>query len=154
LIAEQSLFYNAVMTSISGPSASVYFLDGLAGTGKSTVFNKLTSDVTATLTTASSEIAATTLLNGRTAHSTFNIPLVVDNYLVAKPTLQMRSIIEAAELIIWDEITMASKNVVNSVDMLCREIMNVNEPFGGKIIVSVVTGDKRYQLLSGVDGQR
>ncbi|VDL84819.1 unnamed protein product [Nippostrongylus brasiliensis] len=48
------------------------------------------------------------------------------------------------DVIIWDEISMASKAAFEAVDILLRDVMQNNSPFGNKLIV--VGGDFRQTL--------
>jgi hypothetical protein len=52
--------------------------------------------------------------------------------------------IREAALLIWDEATMAPSHAINAVDKLLREIMEVDVPFGGKILL--LGGDFRQCL--------
>lgn len=49
-----------------------------------------------------------------------------------------------AELIVWDEITMANVHAFNLVDRLFPDIMRNQNPFGGKVVI--VGGDFRQCL--------
>ena len=48
------------------------------------------------------------------------------------------------KILIWDEISMASKLAFNAVDKLFRDLLNIDEPFGGLIVV--LSGDFRQTL--------
>ena len=39
------------------------------------------------------------------------------------------------ELIIWDEISMAHRHLIEALDNGLRDIMQNNHPFGGKVVV-------------------
>lgn len=52
--------------------------------------------------------------------------------------------IREAKLIIWDEAPMANRQTIETVDRSFRDILDVNEPFGGKVIV--FGGDFRQVL--------
>ncbi|KAK6017851.1 hypothetical protein OSTOST_16619 [Ostertagia ostertagi] len=56
------------------------------------------------------------------------------------------------DMIIWDEISMAPKVALEAVDALLKDIMQVDAPFGGKVIV--IGGDFRQILPVVEHGQR
>ncbi|XP_015166438.1 ATP-dependent DNA helicase pif1-like [Solanum tuberosum] len=53
-------------------------------------------------------------------------------------------LIKDAKLIVWDEASMAKKNMIEALDVLLRDIMDVKTLFGGKVIV--FGGDFRQTL--------
>ena len=73
--------YTAIISSVIEDKGTTFFLSGGAGTGKiflyNTIATKLRSLAHIVITVASSGIASLLLLGGRTAHSTFCIPLDV-----------------------------------------------------------------------------
>ena len=82
-------------------------------------------------------IAATLLIEGRTVHSTFQLPLDLNDTSTSNMTLNSKEavVLREADLIIWDEAPMGPIQAVNTIDRLLRKIMNNNFPFGGKVIV-------------------
>jgi hypothetical protein len=52
--------------------------------------------------------------------------------------------IRKTEVFIWDEAPMALSYALKAVDILLRDIMNINVPFGGKIMI--LDGDFRQVL--------
>jgi hypothetical protein len=72
---------------------------------------------------------------GRTAHSTFGIP-VQDNDLDLVSKISFHSsraeLLREAELLSWEELPMVEKTVMGCVDELLRHIMQNDLPFGGK----------------------
>jgi hypothetical protein len=143
---------------------AVFFLDGPGGSGKTFTFAALLAAVRArrnasgefagniAIATASSGIAATLLPGGRTAHSTFTIPLILDQGVtcfMSKHSARA-SLLKEARLIVWDECSMFHRHAFETVDRLVRDIMNAPEvPFGGKCIV--FGGDFR-QILPVIPG--
>ena len=104
------------------------------------------------LTVASSGIAALLILGGRTAHSRFCIPIIVDEISTCgiHPKSPLAELIVKAKLIIWDEAPMMHKHCFEALDRSLRDIMrtqnngNTNIPFGGKVVV--LGGDFRQIL--------
>ncbi|KAN0066774.1 PIF1-like helicase domain containing protein [Elaphomyces granulatus] len=81
---------------------------------------------------------------GRTAHSTFGIPVQQsDEGLQSriKPGSAHAEVLRQATLVIWEEMPMASKVVWECVDQLLRNVMSNDLPFGGKPFVGL--GDFR-----------
>ncbi|KAA0043561.1 ATP-dependent DNA helicase PIF1-like [Cucumis melo var. makuwa] len=95
---------------------------------------------------ATSEVAASILLSGRTTHSRFNIPLEASETSMCNISKQSAEakLIRKAKLIIWDEAPMTEKYIIESVDRTLRDIMDCPHPFGGKVIV--FGGDFRQVL--------
>jgi hypothetical protein len=89
-------------------------------------------------------IAATLLIEGRTVHSTFQLPLDLNETSTSNMTLNSKKavVLREADLIIWDEAPMAPIQAVNTIDRLLRKIMNNKFPFGGKVFV-ILGGDFR-----------
>ncbi|XP_075112318.1 uncharacterized protein LOC107791698 isoform X1 [Nicotiana tabacum] len=53
-------------------------------------------------------------------------------------------LIRDAKLIVWDEASMAKKNLIEALDALLRDIMDIDTMFGGKVVV--FGGDFRQTL--------
>lgn len=136
-----------VRASSSNASSKVVFVDGPGGTGKTFLFNALLDAVRRenyiALAVAYSGAAATLLKGGRTAHSTFKIPLKVSATSVCNitPRSDVENLLQRAKLVIWDEASMMSKDHVETVDRSLRNIMGLIDaqlndiPFGGKLVV-------------------
>ncbi|XP_028098527.1 uncharacterized protein LOC114298196 [Camellia sinensis] len=121
-----------------------------AGTGKTFLYNtialKCRSPGHIVVTVASSGIASLLLVGGRTAHSTFSIPLdVLENSLCgfSKQSLQAE-LFREIKLIIWDEVPMQQIHCVEAVDHTLRDICDSEKPFGG---ITVVLGGDFRQIL-------
>jgi ATP-dependent DNA helicase PIF1 len=96
------------------------------------------------LAVASSGIAALLLHGGRTAHSRFKIPIdSIHDTSTCSISMQsgLAKLIQNAEFIVWDEISMASKLQLDCVDRTIRDITKIDSPFGGKVVV--LAGDFR-----------
>ncbi|KAG2191246.1 hypothetical protein INT47_012402 [Mucor saturninus] len=116
---------------------NLYFLDGPGGTGKTFIFNALLQAVRRknciALSVAVSGTASLLLKGGRTAHSIFGIPLH-----------------SSSSIVVWDEASMISRDVLETVDRSFRDIMKHHDsrlgrvPFGGKLII--FGGDFRQVL--------
>ena len=56
----------------------------------------------------------------------------------------LAQVVEAASLILWDEATMAHRHAFEALDRTLQDLMHVNLPFGGRVVV--VGGDFRQIL--------
>lgn len=128
----------------------IFFVDGPGGTGKIFVFNALLNRIRQegeiAIAVASSGTAALLLKGGRTAHSTFKIPLDVTTSTMCEmtPRSEIASFIKRAKTIVWDECSMVSKDLIETVNRSFQDIMDNTAPFGGCLIV--FGGDFRQVL--------
>ncbi|XP_058741690.1 uncharacterized protein LOC131614079 [Vicia villosa] len=132
----------------------VFFLHGYGGTSKTfmwrTLSSALRSERKICITVASSGIASLLLPGGRTAHSKFKIPgPTLDNSTcnIDKNT-EHAQLLQATDVIIWDEAPMAHKNCFEALDKTLKDLMNQNglsgRIFEGKV---VVFGGDFWQIL-------
>src|SRR3989338_5587818 len=120
------------------------FLTGEPGAGKTHIVNTYvnylrTSDVEPAIT-ASTGIAATHI-GGMTIHSWSGIGIKtkLDKYdldKIASSEYVVRRVNRTRVLII-DEVSMLSENMLNMMDAVCREIKQNSQPFGGIQIILV-----------------
>lgn len=98
------------------------------------------------IATATSGIAASIMLGGRTAHSRFRIPIKLGDNSICNFTKQSGTavLLKTASLIIWDEVALTRRQAVETLDRSLQDIMGCIEPFGGKIMV--FGGDFRQVL--------
>jgi hypothetical protein len=150
---EQRAAFDTIIAALDAPDSAqhLFYLDGDAGTGKSYVENALLlychRNGYGSLACASTGIASTLLIGGRTAHSTFGIPIDLTGETRASglpydsPRAQN---IREANLIIIDEITMMKWYELDFIDQTIREMLPREDPdkkrrFGGKVIL--LSGD-------------
>nr|XP_017255632.1 PREDICTED: uncharacterized protein LOC108225307 [Daucus carota subsp. sativus] len=153
---EQLSVYDAVFQSVTENKGGVFFVYGSGGCGKTyvwkTLIYKLRSQGKIVLPVASSGIAATLMPGGRTAHSRFKIPIVLDEYSSCAINLNsdIANLIKCTSLIIWDEAPMQHRYAFECLDRSLRDIMktlnpdNFNKPFGG---ITVLLGGDFRQIL-------
>ena len=128
----------------------LFFLNGPGGTGKTRVQNTVLAYCRArrkvVVAIASSDIAATLLEGGRTAHSRFKIPLQADyqSYCGIPKQSSLAAMLRRMELFFWDEAPIQSKYNMEAVDRLLRDICGADRPFGGKVVC--FCGDFRQTL--------
>ncbi|XP_075075875.1 uncharacterized protein LOC107797163 isoform X1 [Nicotiana tabacum] len=147
---EQKRAYNIILDTIFSNKYGAFFIDGPGGTGKSFLYRALLATVRhrgfIALATASSGVAASLLPGGRTAHFRFKIPIDVDgnfSCIISKQS-SLASLIRDAKLIVWDEISMAKKEMIEALDLLLKDLMETTMLFGGKVVV--FSGDFRQTL--------
>ncbi|UYV64526.1 hypothetical protein LAZ67_3001100 [Cordylochernes scorpioides] len=150
--AKQKLAFEAIMSTIDDNSLPqrLFFLDGPGGSGKTFLYKTLLSTIRGNngiaLPVASTGIAANLLEGERTYHSQFKLPVP----LLDTSTSSMRMTsddakqIREANVIIYDEATMAPKDALRCINNLFKEIMQNKKPLGGKTIV--FGGDFRQTL--------
>lgn len=156
---DQRHIYDTILHSMDNPgpdAPTCFFIDGPGGTGKTYLYHAILTKVRAeseiALATASSGIAATLLPGGRTAHSTFGIPLKPNETSTCHFSKQSNTakLLKQAKLIIWDEAPMIHKYAFEAVDRSLRDLMSsvhssyAGKPFGGKVVV--LGGDFRQVL--------
>nr|XP_017217079.1 PREDICTED: ATP-dependent DNA helicase RRM3-like [Daucus carota subsp. sativus] len=154
--AEQKTVYNAILESIDKNEGGIFFVYGSGGCGKTflwrTLISKLRSQGDIVLPVASSGIAATLMPGGRTAHSRFKIPIVLDEFSLCAigNNSDIAELIRHTKLIIWDEAPMQHRFAFECLDRSLRDIMKTVDqaraslPFGG---ITVLLGGDFRQIL-------
>ena len=150
LFGVQKNSVDAVIKSVLEKLPSAYFFDAIGGAGKTFCENLLLawarSEGKIALAVATSGIAATLLRNGRTAQGRFKLPIILHPGCTWNVSAQsdLAALIKEADLIIWDEVTMANKLLIEALEAGLRDLMQNELPFGGKVIV--FAGDFRQTL--------
>ena len=156
---EQRRIFDNLAEAIENPSSSnLFYIDGPRGSGKTFLYSALTAyclqrDVRF-ICVAFSGIASSLLYKGCTVHSAFAIPL--NTREGSRSYLRMNSskasYLRSLSVIIWDEISITSKHIIDAADDLFRQLMENNHPFGGKIVI--FGGDFRQVLPVVFHGTR
>jgi len=142
---EQRDVYDNVMAIVN---RLAFFVDGLGGTGKTFFYSCLLSTVCAqgrvAIAVASSSITALLLDGGRTAHSCLKIPVQglnnTSTCYISRDS-ELATLLQAAALIVWDEVVMMHMHVFEVVNRSLQDIMAVINltfkflPFGGLVVV-------------------
>jgi hypothetical protein len=162
LNSEQYKAFKMIRDAVLNNKGGLFFVSGYGGTGKTYLWNAIVTTIRAykkiVLTVASSGVASLLLPGGRTAHSRFKIPCdLVDDATVCdiKRGSMLAELIEATELVIWDEALMTHRKAFETLDRTFRDILALHSdsaattPFGGKVVV--LGGDLR-QILPVVEG--
>ncbi|XP_075636671.1 uncharacterized protein LOC142608899 [Castanea sativa] len=146
----QRVAFEKIMTVIDCKESMIFFIDGLGGTGKTFLYRTILATLRKAghiaIATATSGIAATLLPGGRTSHSRFKIPLTPDASSTCSISKQsdLAELIRRATIIIWNEAPMVNRHALESLDRTFKDIMEVNLPFGGKVLI--LGGDFRQVL--------
>ncbi|XP_071926366.1 uncharacterized protein [Coffea arabica] len=155
---EQKIAYHKILSSVYDTTSTAFFVDGPGGTGKTFLYRALLAKIRSlkhiALATATSGVAASILLGGRTAHSRVKIPLNDDEGKTCNISKQssIAQLIKDAKLIIWDEATMAKRKAIERFDQLLQDIMSNKEVFSGKTVI--FGGDFRQTLPVIVKGKK
>ncbi|XP_058198399.1 uncharacterized protein LOC131313923 [Rhododendron vialii] len=147
---DQAFAFHAIIGTVERKENATYFVYGPGGIGKTflycAILASLRSQGHIAFATASSCIAATLMPGGRTAHSRFKIPL--NPYRSSMCSINKQShlaeLIRCASVILWDKATMTNRLAIEALDRTLRDIMGVEMPFGGKVMV--LGGDFRQVL--------
>ena len=145
---EQRSIYNSIISVIlsgsndNGGGNLKAYIDGPGGSGKTVVLNliaaKLRHEGKIVLCVASTGIAALNYEGGSTAHSTFKIPVDhLDNKLVCNisNSSQRGKLIRETTVIIWDELPMTHKFIIEAVDRTLKDFTKNNSFFGNKNVL-------------------
>ena len=140
---EQQAIFDQICASMQqqGDQPRLHFVDGPGGTGKTYLLNTLIDHVRRTrgvvIAVAISGTASTLLKGGRTAHSTFRIPINVHSGSTCgfTPRTATARLLHMTQLIVWDEASMISRDVVQTVNRSLQDLFKNDLPFGGKVVV-------------------
>ncbi|XP_043242049.1 uncharacterized protein LOC122391808 [Amphibalanus amphitrite] len=150
LLPSQRAIFDRVLAAVDEHRPLAVFVDAAGGTGKTYVFNALLAAVRSrgmvALAVAYSGIAATLLEGGRTYHSRFKAPLLINETSTCAISAQspLADLIRRTALIVWDEAPMAHRHHLEAFDRTLRDVTGSDEPFGGKVLV--LGGDFRQIL--------
>lgn len=160
LVTDQKQAFDEIIDSVTNNKGKIFFLDAPGGTGKTFLANLILAHVRQSgkiaLAVASSGIAATLLSDGKTAHSTFKLPLTVS--LEQQSVCSIRKngpigqLLQNTSLIMWDECTMSHRAHVEAVDRTLKDLRNSVAVMGG--VTFVFAGDFRQTLPVVTRGTR
>jgi hypothetical protein len=156
---EQRPAFDDIVTAVETKSGQTFFLSGPGGTGKTYLYNTLCCLLRGqgkiVLCVASSGIASQLLMGGRTAHSTFKIPIEIHESSLCNITKNsdLAELICNTDLVIWDEAPMQHRHIPEAVDRSFRDIRGCQDKVLGGLTV-VFGGDWKQILPVIVKGSR
>lgn len=145
LNADQRVAFNSILDAALAKEARTFFVEGAAGAGKTFLYNALCHALRSremiVLCVASSGIASLLLPGGKTAHSSFKIPIDIHVHSSCSLTKHcaFATFVKAVALIIWDECSMQHRFAFEAVDRTLQDLREISLPFGG--ITTVLGGD-------------
>ena len=150
LNAEQRQAFNTILDCVLHKTPRIFFVEGAAGAGKTFLYmslcHVLRSREMIALCVASSGIAAQLLTGGRTAHSSFKIP--IDLFIHSTCSLSKHGafshFLKSVHVIIWDECSMQHRHAFEAVDRTLQDLLDNPNSFGG---IPVVLGGDFLQTL-------
>jgi len=149
---EQKEAYNIIWDSFENHKGKCFFLDGPGGSGKTYLYQTLCHAVRAErwiiLCVASTGLAALLLPAGRTAHSTFKIPIsnLSEESICHIPKESARGdLLRAMRGMIYDECLMDHHFCFEALDRTLRDIRNEPDKLYGGI--TVIHGGDFQQIL-------
>ena len=140
---------DTVETALLVGSGGAIFILAAAGTGKTTVLKTCINNARAkghiVLATAASAIAAQLLPGGTTFHRALNCPVSINEgdslaFSVESDNAHARALRQTS-MIVVDEGPMLHRFCWEAMDLSLRDLMQVNRPFGGILVVG--SGDFR-----------
>ena len=120
--------------SVNSNNGKTFFLHSAGGCWKTFICNTIAIAVCAqgkiALCVASSGIAPLLLEGGRTAHSTFKIPLQINDTSFCNITQRSHTylLLRETSIIIWDEVPMQHKYAVDAVNRIIQDLLENNSP--------------------------
>ena len=150
--------FNVVLKNERTPYNSCFYIDGPGGSGKTyiytTLYHLLKSKEKNICTMAFTGIAAILLPQGKTVYKTFGmpVPLFYDSVSNIKNQSKDAEYLKNVDIFIWDEAPIAPRYALELIGRTLRAFMNVDLPFGGKIML--LGGDFRQLLPVKVNATR
>ncbi|TKR69282.1 hypothetical protein L596_021461 [Steinernema carpocapsae] len=144
LNSEQKTIFERLIKDIDDPNGHrLFFLNGSGGCGKTFLYNTMFYNFRDihknVLCVAHTGVAATLLYNGSTVHSTFGLPLTIEENMESNIDLCSNKAqnLKTIDVILWDEAPMSDRRIFACVDRLLRNLRpESNKPFGGAMVIA------------------
>lgn len=118
-------------------------ITGRAGTGKSTLLNHVVATTRRVVAVCAPTGVAALNVGGQTIHSLFKLPIGLIGPTQLRQDRVLQRLLTALDVLIIDEISMVSADLLDAVDRSLRLARKRTDPFGG--VQLVLFGDP-YQL--------
>lgn len=120
------------------------FVTGGAGTGKSTFINWIDNTYRGQVMKSAPTGIASLNIEGKTIHSLFRLApkFITTDDIAVIPTKFLKTY-QQSKIIIIDEISMVTSNMLDAVNLFLQKNLRSKKPFGGKTVV--IVGDM-FQL--------
>lgn len=145
---DQKFIFDDIKSNIANNQQILCFIDGPAGTGKTFLYNVvydyIKSNNKSIQCLAWTGLAANLLPNGKTLHRFFKLPINMHDNKSLLWNTHVKTIINAIDFIIIDEVSMVPAHAINAIDQALQDMYNNNLYFGGK---HVLFGGDFRQLL-------
>ncbi|WP_375387411.1 ATP-dependent RecD-like DNA helicase [uncultured Amnibacterium sp.] len=133
----------AVIDAVGGDDVTPLLVTGRAGTGKSTVLHRIVAAEQRKVAVAAPTGVAALNVGGQTIHSLLRLPVGLIGNSRLYQDRELRRLLQAVDVLIVDEISMVSADLMDGVDRALREARGRSDPFGG--VQLVLFGDP-FQL--------
>ena len=121
-------------------------ITGKAGTGKSFLLNHFVANTKKRVVIVAPTGVAALNVGGQTIHSLFQLEKglqLIDNIRYQEVPYKLKCVLRAIDTIIIDEVSMVSPDIIDAIDIICKNARNSTSAFGG--IQLICFGDL-YQL--------
>ncbi len=133
----------AVLEAVAGADITPLLVTGRAGTGKSTVLHRIVAADQRKVAVAAPTGVAALNVGGQTIHSLLRLPVGLIGNSRLYQDRELRRLLMALDVLIIDEISMVSADLMDGIDRALREARGRADPFGG--VQLVLFGDP-FQL--------
>ncbi|MDH2443664.1 DEAD/DEAH box helicase [Amnibacterium sp. CER49] len=131
LTAAQQAVVDRIHEGTGGP----LLVTGRAGTGKSTLLQHLVAGEKRNVAVCAPTGVAALNVGGQTIHSLFKLPIGLIGPTPLTQDRQLQRLLGAIEVLIVDEVSMVSADLLDAMDRSLRMARNRKEPFGGVPVV-------------------
>ena len=125
----------SVIDAVAGDDTSPLLVTGRAGTGKSTVLHRLVAAEQRKVAVVAPTGVAALNVGGQTIHSFLRLPVGLIGNSRLYQDRDLRRLLMALDVLIIDEISMVSADVMDGIDRALREARGRPDPFGGVRLV-------------------
>ena len=133
----------AVVEAVAGEDPAPLLVTGRAGTGKSTVLHRIVAAEQRKVAVVAPTGVAALNVGGQTIHSLLRLPIGLIGNSRLYQDRDLRKLLQALDVLVVDEISMVSADVMDGIDRALREARGRREAFGG--VRMVLFGDP-FQL--------